>query len=50
MIILQSTAILRYGAYQDGEKEEISRYYSNCNRLNLKPIVEFNEQKRKWTN
>lgn len=37
--LLQPTAILRYGARQEGEKEEISRYYPNCNSLNLKPIV-----------
>ena len=37
--ILEPSFILRYGARQDGEKEEISRYYPNCNRLNLKPIV-----------
>ena len=37
--ILEPSFILRYGAYQEGEKKEISRYYPNCNRLNLKPIV-----------
>ena len=35
---LKPTFILRYGAIQESERAEISRYYPNANRLNLKLI------------
>lgn len=39
MDILKPTAILRYGAPQKGERREISRYYPNCNGINVKGII-----------
>lgn len=36
---LKPTAILRYGAPQKGERKEISRYYPNCNGINVKGII-----------
>ena len=37
--MLHPTAILRYGTLQEGERREISRYYPNCNRINVKEII-----------